>query len=101
MVLWPKFYDTSDVDSEKKEIPEVAPNPEAQGDLAAAQTVTRLILKHNGIWVNALKPSFSDWESGKWLANDPVLPWWEPGTVTISLPDLKEVFRVFPEFKGE
>ncbi len=70
-----------------------------KAELAAAQTVIWLILYHNNIRLSKIKPKA--FNKGQWLADDQAILWNDPGTVTISLPDLRDLFRVFPQYKSD
>lgn len=97
MLLWSEIYapgDTIPGDSSTQR------NAEAKTELEAARAAVEVILEHNNIVPESLKPAaLSEYD---WLAaTEEDVDWREPGEVTLAIPDVRQLFPAFEYLKDK
>ena len=92
MLLWSDVYASGDLDPQDVTFQRSA---EAEAELLAARAAVEVVLEHNGILLESIKPK--DFASYEWLAEDVEenVDWREPGNSVLSVPDVRHVFSAF------
>ena len=95
MLLWAYIYRPGDVDPYQPL--RFEPTQESEAELAAAQAVVEAVLEHNDIFLDDIRPETL--ASFKWISSigegSDWTDWTDPGTVRLTIPDMREYFEEF------
>ncbi|KAI0094116.1 hypothetical protein BDY19DRAFT_743 [Irpex rosettiformis] len=91
MLVWSDLYASGDISS--KEDPFLY-NTESDLELEAARAAVELVLEHNNIRLEDIRPK--DLMHREWLASTEAgADWRDPGTETLAVPDKRDLFNAF------
>ncbi len=100
MVLWAHLYLPADdnFDLEQKELKIEDVSRHFKCDLAAAQSIVELILEHNDLSIDDIRPE--PLEAFHWLSSigqgSDWTDWRDPGTARVDIPDVTEKYLLWP-----
>ena len=95
MLLWAHLYRLGDDDPYQPM--RFEPTQESEGELAAAQAVAEAVLEHNDIFLDDIRPE--PFSSFMWISRigegSDWTDWEDPGTVKLTVPDMRKYFEEF------